>query len=520
MKTKHRPLYLILVFVLGLTVRLIAWSNTYVVNPDGTLYIHQAKALYLGHKEAIFCGYSFLANYPVFIAGLYTIFQDWIFSARLVSLLFGTAALIPLYLLLRRFFDAQISFLSTLIFAMLPVFVGFSVDMVREPVCWFFLFLALFFFIKALEDGPAYLMLFSNLSFLMAAWARAEVFLLVCISLFFLLLIKQKGRIRKSFYFVVPIFIFLFFLGLYSYLTPKSSFIAHLRFTEFVDRLLFFQSQYQNLIQSLKNESFRHRGEVMGFFLSAARTNAWLVAVGALLNRFLESLLYIFALVFAAGIPGMWRQIRESRPIGYLMILSTLSLLLLYVQVLSTWWIEYRHMYILILPSYIIIGFGLERLLKILDEKFWGRKVIAFVITAILIIGLTLPKNLLPRDKDKLVFKEIGQTIAALRIEKEASLISTPQNIHHWISYYANIDYPHGFCPIPVKVNCWEFNSENMDQFLRHLLENHIRFLVWTEKQWPAERIDFSQIQHYLSLKELGRWNHPMTGEIIVLEIL
>ncbi|MEW6185252.1 MAG: glycosyltransferase family 39 protein [Thermodesulfobacteriota bacterium] len=520
MKTKSQPLYLILIVLLGLTVRLIAWSNTYVVNPDGTLYIFQAKAFYFGHKEALFCGYSFLANYPVFIAGLYGIFQDWIFSARLVSFLFGTAALIPLYLLLRRFFDAQIGFLSTLIFAMLPVFVGFSVDMVREPIGWFFLFLALFFFIKALENGPSYLMLLSSLSFLMASWARAEVLLFFGISFLYLLLIQQEGRVKKFSYFAGPILLFLAFFGFYSYLIPKSSFKAHLRFTEFVDRLLFFHGQYQSLIQSLKTEAFRHKGEVMGFFLSAAKTHAWLVALGTLLNRFLESLLYIFALVFALGLPGIGRKIKESLPIRYLMILSALSLLLLYVQVLSTWWIEYRHMYFLILPSFIIIGFGLERIQKFLEMKFTGRRILAFLLSALLIISLTLPKNLLPRDKDKVVFKEIGESIAALRMGTEAALISTPQNIHHWISFYANIAYPHGFCPIPVKVNCWEFNSENLDQFLRHLIENQIRFLVWTEKQWPAERIDFSQVQHYLRLKELGRWRHPMTGEIIVLEIL
>ena len=95
--------YIYLVVLLGLAIRLVAWTNTSVVNPDGTLYIHQAKAIYYGHKEALFCGYSFIANYPVMIAGVFGIVQDWIFSARLVSLLFGTAALIPLYLLLREF---------------------------------------------------------------------------------------------------------------------------------------------------------------------------------------------------------------------------------------------------------------------------------------------------------------------------------------------------------------------------------------------------------------------------------
>ena len=45
---------------------------------------------------------------------------------------------------------------------------------------------------------------------------------------------------------------------------------------------------------------------MVGFFISAARTNAWLVALGTLLNRFLETLLYLFALVYAVGLTGIW----------------------------------------------------------------------------------------------------------------------------------------------------------------------------------------------------------------------
>ena len=62
--------------------------------------------------------------------------------------------------------------------------------------------------------------------------------------------------------------------------------------------------------------------------------------------------------------------------------------------------------------------------------------------------------------------------------------------------------------------------TDNFDQFMRHLIENRIKYLVWTERQWPADKIDFSQVQHHINLKELGRWNHPMTGEIILFEIM
>jgi 4-amino-4-deoxy-L-arabinose transferase-like glycosyltransferase len=522
MKSKSDSHYIYFVVLLGLAIRLIAWANTYVVNPDGTLYINQAKAIYYGYKEGLFCGYSFVANYPVMIAGVYGIVQDWIFSARFVSLLFGTAALIPLYLLLRRFFDTQISALCTLVFGMLPIFVGSSVDMIREPVCWFFLILGLYFYVRASENShsTSYQMLFSSLSFLMAAWARIEVSLFIVVSLLYLLLVNQKERIKKFIYFAMPLIFIIILLALYIYIFRESTLKTHLRFNLFFDRLIFFYVQYNYLLDTLKHEAFFHRHQMLGFFISAARTNAWLVAIGTLLNRFLETLLYLFAFVLAIGLTGIWRRIKQNIQVRYLVVLSLCSILSLYIQIVSTWWIEYRHMYFLIIPSFLIIGYGIERIHLYLIRRFEIRRIVAFSVLALLIILPTLPKNLHPRDFDKIIFKEIGESIVKHKSYPGAAYISTPQNIHQWISFYANLSYQGDFCPLPVKANCWEFNEENYDQFMRHLTENRIKYLVWTERQWPADKIDFSQVQRHLNLKELGRWNHPMTGEIILFEIV
>jgi hypothetical protein len=259
---------------------------------------------------------------------------------------------------------------------------------------------------------------------------------------------------------------------------------------------------------------------MLGFFISAARTNAWLVAIGTLLNRFLENLLYFFAFVYAIGFTGLWHHIKHNIQVRYFVGLSICSILLLYIQTLSTWWIEYRHMYILIIPSLLIIGYGIEFILLYLVRRFEIRRIVAFSVLALLIIISTLPKNLHPRDFDKIIFKEIGESIAKHKFGLGAAYISTPVNIHQWISFYANLSYQDDFCPLPVKENCWEFNEENYDQFMRHLIENRIKYFVWTERQWPADKIDFPQVRLHLNLKELGRWNHPMTGEIILFEVV
>ena len=95
-----------LVIGLGLGLRLFAFFHTTVISPDGVFFIHQARIIYYGLKDSVnSLGLVYLSNYPLFIAGVYTIVGDWVASAKLVSLFFGTLTLVPLYLLSRRFFD-------------------------------------------------------------------------------------------------------------------------------------------------------------------------------------------------------------------------------------------------------------------------------------------------------------------------------------------------------------------------------------------------------------------------------
>ena len=58
---------IVLIFILGLVIRLFACQHTVIVNPDGVYYIHQARAIYYGEWNSLTsCGVSFLSNYPFY----------------------------------------------------------------------------------------------------------------------------------------------------------------------------------------------------------------------------------------------------------------------------------------------------------------------------------------------------------------------------------------------------------------------------------------------------------------------
>ena len=278
--------YVYVVFLLGLAVRLIALHNTYVVNQDGTLYISQAQALYYGHKESLFCGYNFLASYPVMIAGVYWILRDWIWAARFVSLFFGFATLIPIFLLVRRYFDIYISMLCTLLFAMLPIFVGSSVDVIRDPSCWFFVALGLFFYSKGSEENRPFLLLLSSLSFILATWARIEASLFIIVSLLFLLFAEQEHKIKKGFLFALPLLVLMAVGFCYVSTMEGSNLANHTRFEEILDKISTPYARYRDLQNNLSLIYHQYRHQPVGYFISQAKTNIWIFPIGIMLTLF------------------------------------------------------------------------------------------------------------------------------------------------------------------------------------------------------------------------------------------
>ena len=140
LKNKAVWLQIFLVFLLGIVLRIFAFQNTHIINSDGVLYIHQARALYYGNRDALLsCYLSYISVLPFFIAGAYAIVHNWLIAGKIVSLFFGVFTLFPIFLLLKRFVKEPFVLFGTLIFALIPVFIDKSVDVLKDPVCWFFL---------------------------------------------------------------------------------------------------------------------------------------------------------------------------------------------------------------------------------------------------------------------------------------------------------------------------------------------------------------------------------------------
>jgi hypothetical protein len=68
---------------IGFLLRLYACWATFIIPPDGALYLYQAKMIVNGQWDKITgCGLGYLSNYPLLIAGAYAVFHDWVIAAQ------------------------------------------------------------------------------------------------------------------------------------------------------------------------------------------------------------------------------------------------------------------------------------------------------------------------------------------------------------------------------------------------------------------------------------------------------
>ena len=141
------------VFLLAFGIRLFACLNTYIINPDGIHYIHQARSIFYGQWHALTdCHIKYISPLPFLIAAAFGIFRDWVVAGRFVSLIFSFATLFPLYFLVKRFFDKAVAAATILVYALIPFLVSRSADIVRDPIFWLFMCSGMLFFVRSMES--------------------------------------------------------------------------------------------------------------------------------------------------------------------------------------------------------------------------------------------------------------------------------------------------------------------------------------------------------------------------------
>ncbi len=514
---KFDTVLVVFVFSVGFLLRLYACINTPIVNPDGVHYIQQARAIYQGEWSRLTtCSLYFVSSYPFLVAFAYKITGDWIIAARAISLFFGFGFLFPAWFLLRRFFKTHVASLTLLIFALIPMMVSRSGDVLRDPFYWFFTSLGLYLFVRHMDRETWLPLFFCSISFLIAITARVEASLFIMVTAVFIVLFEKNNRMKKLTVFLSPLLILLLSGLIFALILNIPLKNLH-RLDEITDKLVRPFDQYTNLREQLKQLSRNYPDEMMGRFLPFARNLVWLIGLGAILNKGLEAFFYPFVPFFVVGFFGLFHRIRIDRRMIYFLLLFVFGLILLYLHVLEIWIMAYRFLAILIIPAAVFAGLGMQRITGWLVSKTFLREKSAVIALVILLLISGLPKNLSLRETDKIVFRKIGETIAKNKNTPHSVVIAGANStVHDWVTFFANIGQPELFCEKDGAIPPRLLNKPSA--IIRFLKENEIRYLLWEEKRWPDNGVNPKQAFTPQHFKILGSWSHPDTRQMILFQ--
>ncbi len=516
--SKNHIVLILLIFTLGLVLRLFAWQHTGVINPDGAIYINQARAIYYGLWDSV--NTCSTASFPTVttlgIAAVYPILGDWVAAGTFVSLFFGTITLVPLYLLARRFFNKDISAVVALVYALNPTLIDGSVDIVRDSTAWFFLTLGLYLFTKDKKQSDLDLIM-SSIAFIIAAWTRIEFFLFVACSPIYFLMDREEKRLRRASVFLLPAVVILF-TAIGSQLLLHQERVNWYRLADIPQRASAFLSQYHEIKVQLAELTSHPKVGIPTEFFDKIEGILWFVGFGVIFQNTLEAYYYPFFLFYLMGLGAMGQRIRNDVRVLYFCLLVPAAFLLLYCSLFVYWQMENRWLSLALLPSFIFLGVGLERLISLLQSKFTMQRGVVLLLVCLLILAFGLPKNLKPRGEDKIIFKTVGEAIAGLEGNAKKIEILTIGGSQRWVWFYANLHFPGAPCPDDYD-KYKQLIGNDYGQFLKFVKSRGIQYLVWEEKNWPTGRFDFLASPYERDFIPLGSWHHRDSGKIILFKV-
>jgi hypothetical protein len=507
------------VLFLGFGLRLYQAIARGIINPDGVHYIYQAHAIAAHDWSGLFgCDLPYVSIFPLLIAVAHSLLNDWIVAGLFVNVLFGSAVLIPLYAVLRRFLDSPRSVLTVLIFAMIPSFVSGTADLLRDPTFWFFLSMGMLMYVRQWDPGAApqryrYDLMLSGLFFLLAVWARIEGLAALAGSVIFLLIYKQDRKLERLLIFTAPFLVIIAIVGIIA-LMSHASIGRAIRADTVYDMFTQLGGDYNSLranIGGLARQSAGHIGE----FFRQIKGILWFVPLGLIFNNLLEGLFYLYALVYLAGFFGIHRRVRQDARIGYFLWLTLFGFVTLYVHLLQTWFIFHRFLAIVVFPGCLLFGFGVDNAMGYLQRKWQLRQTTVVVLLAAGLCLFALPKNLIPKERDKIVYRQIARTIAENKSPQQvARIAAVPSRGYEWVFFYAHRNYPTPLCSAALR---GEIPHDYKD-FMTYLKDAGIRYVLYESRTWPKDAFDLPASYDRQDLFLDGRWSTAGGDTLMLFE--
>jgi 4-amino-4-deoxy-L-arabinose transferase-like glycosyltransferase len=415
-----------LIFLLGLALalRILLYKWTYLIAVDGTgFYLKPAQSFASGRwMDGLAVGYHPI--YPMLVASFSKVLGDFELSGQMVSILFGTLTVIPIYYLARDAFGPWTALTSSLFLAILPRHVALSADFLSDPTYTFFFISAVWLGWEALVVGDWKIIFLAGLATGLTYLTRPEGIgvLLVLGPWLLFRRIRSEGWVYRRNGCAAFILLFSFLLVALPYILYLRSYTgawtisrkpAVDRVVVLIKRKLFFQkpkvakatAEFDHIIQRLGQRSQ----------VPAGGLSRWLRGLGTFSKLFVETCHPLIFLLFIIGLVRRRIDPHWGKGEGFLLSILCLYALVLY-GLSSVSYISHRYFLSLVALSVIWGGRGLLELHGWLQGRtFWGkwegiriRAATGMLILTAMTVAIVLPMTIHPQRAGKQGRKEAG----------------------------------------------------------------------------------------------------------------
>jgi len=486
----------IFVFLGTFAVRFYLAYFSNVITPDGILYIKTAKLIELGESNKLM-EFTFIHLYPFFVLLVHKIIPDWELAGRMTSVLMGSLAVIPFFLLIKGIFDIRIAAVSSFFYAISPRLADYSSDVLREPTFWFFSIMALWLAWEGISRGRLLYIVFSSISTGLSAFARIEgiaVFILIFLWIIWYFL-KLKPDCRKLalylfvFIFTIPVLL-LPFIFFFSEKLSKWDF----GFTILKIWLLLTSKSKESL--ELTTDIVRVMPPELPTFLDLAKSHKYVIFLSDVILKLVKSINVLFAFLAIFGIFRR-KNIPYSRNEVLIAIWFGVFFITAFLYISKVFYFSTRHGLLMGIPMLVWSGIGFfeikDRIYNWFKRAypfhFFTRNITISLILAILII--ILPKTLFPGGYDKRELKKAGVYLKSMgysgvRFAGEPCL--------YRIAFYADSEYS------PF------LSAKTTDELVDFMRENKADLLIFDKN---TNNVFYKNVQNNIDSTTFEKINLP-----------
>lgn len=452
--------------VLAFILRLYAALVPGIIVPDGVVYIDTARMIEAGQWQRV-SQEGIYSLYPFMIIAVHKVFADWEMAGRIISVIFGSLAVLPLYLLFKRMFDIRIAGIAALFFVISPKLVEFSSNVIREPAFWFFSLSALWLVWEGMDRSRWYYMPIASLFIAMSVMTRMEGVALVPVALLWMgwhiLKVKEPGPKKVLVYLVIFLVSFPV-IGI----TPLYFLKSRLGRWE-IGHLGSKAPQFLSSGNKDAEQAFRQSLGDADTITRLVSGNKYVFYVWEAIYKFLRSYHVLLVFLFLIGLVRRKIVPRDMIKETPVIIWCGIFLLVSLLYVSKTFYLSTRHGMLMSIPALLWVSIGFFELLDIIGRfllkhrSAWANTHKLTVTLLAIISFIILPSTLTWSGYEKIEMKKVGIFLKRMgysnkRIAIESRLIR--------LGFYTEADY----VVIPSKMGYERLNRFLMDEQITYLI--------------------------------------------------